>query len=162
MHHRVVVAGITHNKSAAHERLIAESIELKASPAQHRVVDYEDSVRTTTSTLSPSERDTTETNLSVETARSFEKDESCYKRSSSYHGKSSKGLFKVVVSRCCNKNCHWLFLSIFVVLAMLYKNTFANVHFYISVDLHYMTKRLMRIIITFPIKVFLLLFLNAC
>jgi hypothetical protein len=69
---------------------------MNAFQMQHRQAQYEDSVKTTSTFSSKSfssNHDTAETNLSAKTAIS--KDETCYKRSRSYHGKSSKGLTKL-------------------------------------------------------------------
>lgn len=102
VHHRVA-SGIQtiHNQTMA--GLFSEAIEMKAIgmnalPMQHRKAQYEDSVKTTSTFSSKSfssNHDTAETNLSLKTARSLDKDETCYKRSRSYHGKTSKGLSKV-------------------------------------------------------------------
>jgi hypothetical protein len=95
MHHQIA-AGIhmAHKKIMAH----AEVIELKSFPVQHqKIPDQECSVKTTSTSITQtcSDRDTTE----LETSRYFDKDDTTsYKRSHSYHGKSSKGLFQVVVS----------------------------------------------------------------
>lgn len=109
--HRVA-AGLhmAHNKTIAHAGILSESIELKALSSNgvlHRSVNQEDSVKTTTSTLSPgaisSDRMTIETNLSSTTRDDIsDKDDSRYKRSRSYHGKGSVQLF---VARCCKSCC---------------------------------------------------------
>jgi hypothetical protein len=88
MHHRVS-SGI----QIAHKvHVKAETFELKTFPVQHKNVSQEDS------TISPktcsSEQNTNETSLSIGATKSFDKDESFYKRSRSYHGQSSKGLLK--------------------------------------------------------------------
>lgn len=122
--HNTTGIHMAYNKTVA--GVVSESIEMK----QHRKIAHEDSAKTT-STLSPrtfsSEHNTTETNLSVDTVRSFDKDESCYKRSRSYHGKSSKGLLKLMVSRCCNKTIKMVIGSFSLyslyLFAMLYLRT---------------------------------------
>lgn len=97
MHHRVATGlHMAHTKTIAPAGLISEAIEMKSLEpigVRHRNITQEDSVKTF-STLSPntlsSERDTIETTLSMSTrANTFEKDESIYKRSRSYHGKGS-------------------------------------------------------------------------
>lgn len=123
MHHRIA-AGIhmAHNQTIAHAGLISEAIELKQLPSsqhmsgiRHRSVNQEDSVKTTTSTVSPSalssDRETIETNLSI-TIRddNIDKDDLCYKRSRSYHG---KGSVRSCVSRCCKTCCSYRHLLSF-------------------------------------------------
>lgn len=103
MHHRIATGiHLVHNQTVAHAGFISEAIEMKKVGintflTHHRNVQYEDSVKTkTSSAYSPrtvgSDHDLTETNLSMETTRSPDKDKSYYKRSHSYHGKLSKGL----------------------------------------------------------------------
>lgn len=108
MHHRVA-SGIhmAHNKTIAPAGLISEAIEMKSlsknHPALapgHRAVDYEDSVKTTSTNLSPVtlsfERGTFETNLSnLSRADTLEKDDCLSKRSRSYHGKGSPTILKL-------------------------------------------------------------------
>jgi len=105
--HRVASAiCMAHNKTIAPAGLIAETFELKALPSPassvssydtnpHRLVAHEDSLKTTTSTLSPktvsSDQDTVETNLSLmrrDSKSTTAADDSPFsKRSKSYHGK---------------------------------------------------------------------------
>lgn len=114
MHHRIAVGlHMAHNKTFAHAGIISDAIELHSLPSpqppprHHRSVTQEDST-ITTSTISPStfsfDRDTIETNLSV-TPRdeTFDKDECCYKRSRSYHGKGSD---HSCANRCCTSRCY--------------------------------------------------------
>lgn len=129
MHHRIA-AGIhmAHNQTIAHAGLISEVIELKQLPSpqhlsgiRHRSVNQEDSVKTT-STVSPSalssDRETIETNLSITTRDdNIDKDDLCYKRSRSYHG---KGSVRSCASRCCKTCCSYRHLLSFSLCLLIY------------------------------------------
>jgi hypothetical protein len=91
---------MVHNETIAHAGLITEAIELSTmsmSSSGHRLIDYEDSnqTTTTTSTFSPktvsSDHETIETNLSasttIDTFDNKDDTQSRSKRSRSYHGK---------------------------------------------------------------------------
>ena len=118
--HRVATGlHMAHNKTIAHAGILSENIELKTLSSnciRHRSVNQEDSVKTTTSTISPSaissDRSTIETNLSSTTRDdTLEKDDLVYKRSRSYHG---KGSVQSYVARCCKTCCvvNLLFISL--------------------------------------------------
>lgn len=101
---------MAHNQTIAHAGILSESIELQTlstNGCRHRSVGQEDSVKTTNSTLSPSaistDRMTIETNLSS-TAKDdmLDKDDLCYKRSRSYHG---KGSVQSCFALCCKTFC---------------------------------------------------------
>jgi hypothetical protein len=85
---------MVHNETIAHAGLITEAIELStvSSSSGHRLIDYEDSNQTTTtSTFSPktvsSDHETIETNLSASTTiDTIDDTQSRSKRSRSYHG----------------------------------------------------------------------------
>lgn len=94
MHHRIA-AGIhmAHNKTIAPAGFISEAIEMK-NLCHHRTLDYEDSVKTTSTTISPitmsSDQGRHEMNFPINRrANVLEKEDCFYKRSRSYHGKGS-------------------------------------------------------------------------
>lgn len=118
IHHRVATGLHMAHKTIAHAGILSESFELRSlssNGVRHRLVNQEDSVKTTASTISPSaissDHTTIETNLSTTTRDdTLEKDDLCYKRSRSYHG---KGSVQSCVARCCKTCCvvNLLFLS---------------------------------------------------
>lgn len=74
------------NDNCGREKTFPENIELKNLSLQNQEDLGE--------TFKNSSRGTAETNFSSKVAKSFEKQESSYKRSRSYHGKSLKGFIQ--------------------------------------------------------------------
>lgn len=125
MHHRIATGiHMAHNKTIAPAGLISEAIEMQSFSAsrplvgsEKRALDYQDSVRTASTTASPitmsTDRGTIETSLSVSRADTVEKDDCYYKRSRSYHGKGFLTHSETLaVVKCCYIGRHLLYVSL--------------------------------------------------